>query len=88
MKSIDWKYQNEWRLILLDNVIPNNNCQFFKIKKVYLGNRMCKDDRWKLIEICNSKQIPYTGVNIDQEKYEMRNCDILCENCPRIVLND
>lgn len=88
MKSMDWKYQNEWRLIFPNNMIPNNTCQFFKIKKVYLGNKMCKDDRWKLIEICNSKKIPYIGVNISQEKYEMMNCTMLCENCPRIVKSD
>lgn len=86
MKSIDWKYQNEWRLILLKNMIPNNyNCKFFKIKKVYLGNKMSGKDRWEIIKICNSKGIPYCGVNISQEKYEMTDCTQLCENCPQIV---
>ena len=85
MKSIDWKYQNEWRLILLDNMMPNNNCLFFKIKKVYLGNKMSGEDRWKIIKICNSKGIPYCGVNISQEKYKMTDCTQLCENCPKIV---
>ncbi len=85
MKNIDWKYQNEWRLILPNNMIPNNICQFFKIKKVYLGNKMSGEDRWKLIEICNRKEIPYGGVNISQEKYEMVDCAQLCENCPKMV---
>lgn len=88
MKSMDWKYQNEWRLVLPDNMISNNICKFFKIKKVYLGNKMCKADRWTLIEICNKQQIPYIGVNIAQEKYEMTDCTLLCENCPRIITSD
>lgn len=75
-------------LFFLDNMIPNNSCQFFKIKKVYLGNKMKKNDRWKLIEICNRNGIPYTGVIIAQEKYEMMDCTELCENCPNIVEND
>ena len=63
----------------------NYNCKFFKIKKVYLGNKMSCEDRWKIIKICNSKGIPYGGVNITQEKYEMIDCTQLCENCPQIV---
>ncbi len=85
MKSIDWKYQNEWRLIFPNNMILNNNCQFFKVNKVYLGNKMSSNDRWKLIEICNRKGIPYGGVNISQEKYKMEDCTQLCENCPQIA---
>lgn len=85
IKNIDWKYQNEWRLILLDDMLPNNNCKFFKINKVYLGNKMSAEDRWKLIEICNRKEISYGGVSISQEKYKMEDCTQLCENCPKMA---
>ena len=82
-KSIDWKYQKEWRLISCDNLLTNENydCEFFKIKKVYLGNRMKTEERKKVIEICNEKGITYSGVVITPDKYEMKDCNLLCENC-------
>ena len=69
----------------------NYNCKFFKIKKVYLGNKMSAKDRLEIIDICKSQGIPYTGVTIAYtgvtiapDQFNMRDCDILCEDCIRI----
>lgn len=85
-KSLDWKYQNEWRLISCDNLLTDDsyNCQFFKIKKVYLGNKMLLEDRLKIINICKDIGIPYVGVIIAPDQFRMSDCDILCEDCERI----
>jgi hypothetical protein len=85
-KSLDWKYQNEWRLVSYDNRLTDNsyNCRFFKIKKVYLGNKMSPDDRIKIIQICKDKGIPYAGVTIASDRFMMNDCGILCENCEKI----
>lgn len=86
-KSMDWKYQNEWRLISLDNMLSENNdynCSFFKINKVYLGNKMPNDERLNIIKICKERNIPYGGVIIAQDRYEMCPCNILCENCIKL----
>ncbi len=85
-KSLDWKYQQEWRLISYDDHITDKyyNCEFFKIKKVYLGNKMQSDDRKEIIEICKSKGIPYTGVIIAPDRFEMKDCNMLCEDCERL----
>ena len=82
-KSLDWKYQKEWRLISYDKMITdeNNCCKFFNIKKVYLGNKMSYDERKKIIGICKDKGIPYTGVILHPNKFEMIECNQLCENC-------
>ena len=87
-KSLDWKYQQEWRLVSCDNLITdkNYNCTFFKIKKVYLGNKMPAKDRVEIIDICKKKGIPYTGVIIAPDRFKMNNCDILCENCDKMML--
>lgn len=87
-KSLDWKYQQEWRLISYDNLLTDNqyNCKFFKIKKVYLGNKMQSEDRKNIIGICKSNGIPYVGVVISHDKYEIKECDKLCENCKKIEL--
>ena len=85
-KSLDWKYQQEIRLISCDDLITDENyiCQFFKIKKVYLGNQMQPDERKEIIKICKDKGIAYVGVTISQDRFEMRDCENLCENCLRL----
>lgn len=91
MKSLNWKYQNEWRLISCANMLSGDdhfNCNFFKIKKVFLGNKMNPQDRLKIIDICKRKQIAYAGVTIAPNKYEMSDCPQLCEDCPKLAIPD
>ena len=85
-KSLDWKYQQEWHLISLDKMLTdeNYNCKFFKIKKVYLGNKMSAKDRLEIIDICKTQGIPYTGVTIAPDQFSIRDCGILCEDCDRV----
>ena len=88
MKNEDWRYQNEWRLISWDDLLSSDghyNCEFFKIKKVYLGNKMSTKNRMQVIEICKERKVPYTGVIIASDKYEMLDCIQLCENCPKVI---
>lgn len=83
-KSIDWAFQNEWRLLLpLHGDDSNYNVKFFPITKVYLGNRMEPENRKKIIEICNKKNIPYVGIKRNSQYFEMQDCEIKCENCPQ-----
>ncbi len=83
-KSIDWAFQNEWRLLLpLHGDGSNYNVKFFPITKVYLGSRMKPENRKKIIEICNKKNIPYVGFKRNSQYFEMQDCEIKCENCPR-----
>jgi len=82
-KSIDWAFQNEWRLLLplRSTNISDYNVKFFPITKVYLGNRMKPDNRKEIIAICNRKTIPYVGVKRSPDLFEMRDCEIKCEYC-------
>lgn len=82
-KSLDWRYQNEWRLISLDSSITDSkyNCDFFPITKVYLGNRMEPNERTKLIKICQAQNIPYRGIVTKKDRYQMCDCPISCEKC-------
>jgi len=84
-KSVDWAFQNEWRLLLplrSKNAI-DYNVKFFPITKVYLGSRMVAEEREKIIDICNKKNIPYIGVKRNPEVFEMQDCEIKCEDCPQ-----
>lgn len=85
-KSIDWAFQNEWRLLLpmKRNQEKKDYCmQFFPITKVFLGSRMPIIARKEIIEICNDKNIPYSGVTRNPNIFEMQECAIKCEKCPK-----
>lgn len=83
-KSIDWAYQNEWRLLLPGNAkMAGFSVPFYPITKVYLGHRMLRNKRAEVIDICHSKGIPYIGVKRSSDIFEMQECDILCENCAK-----
>ena len=84
-KDIIWQYQNEWRLVGYDKAMEvdgSYNYKFFKISKVYLGNKMDAATRKEIISICKKKGIPYVGVQTVNDRYAMQDCPYLCENCP------
>lgn len=86
-KSIDWAFQNEWRLLLPLNSknTSNFNLEFFPITKVYLGNRMAHQKRKEIIDICNDKHIEYVGVKRNPSIFAMQDCEIKCESCPQYL---
>lgn len=87
-KSDEWKEQNEWRLISCDNMLAQDyNCKFFKINKVYLGNKMQNDERQKIIDICKRKNITYIGTYCRHDRYEIVECPRVCDNCYRVSLS-
>ena len=85
-KSIDWAYQNEWRLLLpMGKNKADYNIKFYPITKVFLGNRMTMTKRKEIIDICKKRGISYVGVTRSQKTFEMQNCEVLCENCDRMA---
>ncbi len=77
-KSIDWAYQNEWRLALPNNFYKNNNfnVKFFPITKIFLGNRMPKENQDEIIKICEEKNIEYSRIKMAQNIFEMEEYKI------------
>ena len=77
-KSIDWAFQNEWRLLLpfRSANISDYNVKFFPITKVYLGCRMQPENRKEIIEICDRKNIPYIGVKRNPNLFDMQDYEI------------
>lgn len=87
-KSIDWAFQNEWRLLLPmeQNLAVKDYCvPFFPITKVFLGNRMPQAARREIIDICHDRNIPYIGVTRNPNIFEMQECAIKCEDCPNYL---
>ena len=82
-KSAHWKDQLEWRLILCDSFIQQNPIQFFKIKKVYLGNKMSAKERRKIINFCRRNNIEYVGLVRAHNSFNLVECNGDCYNCAK-----
>lgn len=80
-KSIYWVDQFEWRLIMPVSFIKKNPMPFFKIKKVYLGNKMVKQERMKIIEFCKANSIAYVGIIREQDSFNLIECEGNCSSC-------
>lgn len=66
-KNNEWNDQKEWRLILYDKSIDidyegHNPIPFFKITKVFLGNKMPMRKRGKVVDTCKKYNIEYVGL--------------------------
>ena len=83
-KSVEWAFQDEWRLLLPNGSLgDDNNVEFFPVTKVFLGNRMSPAKRKEIMAICKEKGVPYAGVVCRQNAFEMEECPYLCESCRR-----
>ena len=76
-KSIDWVFQDEWRLLLPKGVGKDTGycVPFFPITRVFLGNRMSEEERQIIIKICNERQIPHVGVMKNPSTFDMIESD-------------
>lgn len=45
---------------------------------------MSAKDSLEIIDICKKQGIPYTGVTITPNQFNMRDYRILCEDCDRV----
>ncbi len=80
-KSLHWVDQQEWRLIQYESDKMAKSIPFFKIKKVYLGNKMSAAERLNIIDICKKKGIPYVGIVRKPNSFDLVDCDGDCLTC-------
>lgn len=72
-KSSSWKYENEWRLIVPNEIseIHDNLIDFFPIKTLYLGVKMPKSDKEYLYDFAKRKNISIVDMCYRSDAYEM-----------------
>ena len=80
-KSLHWADQNEWRLIQYESDKKAKSIPFFKVRKVYIGNKMNAPERKVLIDICKEKGIPYVGIVRKPDSFDLVECPNKCDNC-------
>lgn len=87
MKAIDeWIITDDKaiceNLVSCDNLLADNyNCKFYPITRVYLGVNMINNQRREIIDICKRKGVPYVEVVRNNERYQMMDCEKMCEEC-------
>lgn len=58
-KAIDWKYEQEWRLLFANGVFKEAQAYLMgKPKAVYLGSHIESDNQKRILAICTSRDIP------------------------------
>lgn len=72
IKSTDWSYEKEWRLVFTE-AQHENPCTFDmpKAKAVYLGSHIKDSDAEKIKDICNKKNIPVFKMKHSRSDFRM-----------------
>jgi len=77
-KSIEWKYEKEWRLIIHGGINIENHIMP-RPKAIYLGSQINNDNKLKLIKIATYKNIPIFQMELDSTKFRL-NIKTIKEN--------
>ena len=56
-KDICWTEQDEYRLIGFENGFKDDQCKFFPITGIYIGNKMGKEDQERVKHICKEIEV-------------------------------
>ena len=67
-KSKEWEYEQEWRIILINNDKPT--LKLPPPRKVFLGANMEDSARNRVVEIAKSKRIPIYQMFLTADKYQ------------------
>ncbi len=67
-KDKEWEYEDEWRLLLSSSEDSNIK---IPISAVYLGAEISEDNKNRVVEICNQKNILVKQMVIDRGQYEL-----------------
>lgn len=76
-KSTEWSYEKEWRMILYrDKGIKPFNYEIIKPKYVILGARVSEENKSKVLEIAEQKNIPVKQIRLDRSKYGLTRVEL------------
>jgi hypothetical protein len=71
-KSIDWQYEKEWRIIMVDDIYQNRYSLPVKnISAIYLGTKINNSQKESLIEVCRKKGIRIYSGTISRKLYKI-----------------
>lgn len=71
IKSNEWKYEQEWRIIFRKNESKGFNCELFTPKSVYLGSRISDAHREEILEIAKGKKISVFQMKMKNNEFKL-----------------
>jgi hypothetical protein len=71
-KSVGWAYEKEWRLLFSAGIFDKPRCYpMGKPKALYLGAKISDNDRYNLINVTSTKNIPLFQMELDQNQFKL-----------------
>ena len=70
-KSLEWKYEEEWRLIIIDNTEIGIEFPMPKPKAIYLGSKFNPDNLKEIYTYCSDNKINLYRMKLDSSNYEL-----------------
>ncbi len=70
-KSVDWKYEKEWRILHHTKDKQRNKCKISGFDSIIIGERMSLEYRLKLIDLAVKNKITIYEARADKKKYKI-----------------
>jgi len=71
--SRKWENEDEWRITSIQyNDKKKERNDIIKPKSIIMGNRISGEDRNKLLQLCDWKDIKLYEIEVDSESYQLR----------------
>jgi hypothetical protein len=70
-KSPEWSYEKEWRLLFPGGIADPGNYRMVRPSRVLLGAKISDDNKKALLEICGSKGIPVSQMNLAVNAFKL-----------------
>lgn len=70
-KSLEWEYEKEWRLVVLDTSEVGVEFNMPKAKSIYLGSEFDVDNLKKLYNFCKDNNINLYHMKLDKSEYKL-----------------
>lgn len=72
-KSRKWENEDEWRITSIQyNDKKKERNDIIKPKSIIMGNKILEEDRNKLLQLCDRKDIKLYEIEVDSESYQLR----------------
>jgi hypothetical protein len=71
VKSTEWSYEKEWRIVLPIGEGKGFNRPFFQPEAVYLGTRMSRENKETIINIAKQKQISVYQMKMKSNEFKL-----------------
>ena len=76
VKSIDWSYEKEWRIIIKSSLLNDSKLKI-PPRKVFLGANIKEKTKEKLLDIARIKHIPAYQMRLSLDKYRLEYSEIV-----------